>query len=49
MAALSASVKIESSGEGRHKACPYRSLRGKGRGVRGPAGEGRHKACPYGF
>ena len=37
--------------EGRHKACPYRCVRGEGRHKACPyrcvRGEGRHKACPY--
>ena len=33
-------------GQGRHKACPYRTVRGLRR-LRGFRGQGRHKACPY--
>ena len=34
-------------GEGRHKACPYRWLRGEWDRRLVREGEGRHKACPY--
>ena len=38
--------KVTRSGEGRHKACPYRWCQGVMVRVT-RSGVGRHKACPY--